>query len=343
MSNETAKKTSVHHLFTEQVVINFVIVAILIGVGAFLVFKLQGEEYTQLTAVGFIASVFFSFIVFLPAATLFASRAEVAKGQVAVQESERTGAKGPIANPYGKTVPLGLALALGCTAVVCAVVYGTGWTPSPVITALISLLFVIPYAIIVRLDIFRDIEGLAVAGPFKGKKVASKSRHVWLYYILPNVVFQGIINLPLAFRGFSHAAAAIADSAGPGMVPVEVLVPDFAITFMFVCSFTFLAVIAHTASDMYEGEFSYVGKARGINGLLYFVLLLLMGAGLGVAVAVAAKILGITILSFPASMVLKALVVVLSVYVACKLGVGWMGKKFNDATAKKTSTMSQAA
>ncbi len=32
-------------------------------------------------------------------------------------------------------------------------------------------------------------------------------------------------------------------------------------------------------------------------------------------------------------MVLKFLVVFLSVYVACWLGVGWMGKKFNDAVA----------
>jgi hypothetical protein len=34
-------------------------------------------------------------------------------------------------------------------------------------------------------------------------------------------------------------------------------------------------------------------------------------------------------------MVLKFLVVFLSVTVACRWGVGWMGKKFNDAVANK--------
>ena len=34
-------------------------------------------------------------------------------------------------------------------------------------------------------------------------------------------------------------------------------------------------------------------------------------------------------------MVLKFLVVFLSVYVACRLGVGWMGKKFSDPVAHR--------
>jgi hypothetical protein len=342
MSSKPGKKISISQLLKQQLVINFVVIAVLIVIGALLVFKVQGEEYTQLTAAGFIASVFFSFIVFLPASTLFAARAEVAQGKVAVQDSEKTGAKEPIANPYATTVPLGFAWALVCTAVVCAIVYGTDWTPSPTVTALISMLFVAPYAIIVRRYIFRDIEGLAVAGPFKGKRVASKSGHIWMSYILPNLVFQAIINMPLAVRGFSHAAAMIADRAGPGMVPVVALVPDFAITFAFVCGFTFLAVIAHTAADMYEGEFSYAGNARGINGFLYFIIILAMAVTLGAVVAVAAQVMGIVILSFELSLVLKALVVLLSVYVACKLGVGWMGKKFNDASAKKMAAMAHA-
>ena len=74
--------------------------------------------------------------------------------------------------------------------------------------------------------------------------------------------------MPLAWRGFSAAAAAIADKAGPGMVPAQVLAPDFAITFMFVVSFTFLAVVAHTVADMYRGDFRCSGHARGISGLL---------------------------------------------------------------------------
>jgi hypothetical protein len=342
VSNATIKRSSVSQLFVQQVAINFIVIAILLVIAAFLVFRVQGEDYTQLTVVGFIASVFFSFVMFLPASTLFACRAELAQGKVVVYDAEKNGAKEPIARPYPTTVPLGFAAALVCTGIVCAIVYGTGWTPSPAATTLISMLFVVPYAIIVRHYVFRDIEGLMAVAPFKGKRVASKTSHIWISYILPNLVFQAIINMPLAVRGFSHAAALIADRAGPGMVPVAALVPDFAITFMFVCGFTFLGVVAHTAADMYEGEFSYSGKARGINGFLYFVFILLMGAAVGVVVAVVAQALGIVILSFAASLVLKALVVLLSVYVACRLGVGWMGKKFNDAVARKMDAMVHA-
>jgi hypothetical protein len=340
---EPKSKLSVSQLFAKQIFINFVVVAVLIVCGALLTFKLMGEQYSELTIVGFIATVYFSFIVFLPAGTLFASRTEFANGKVEVRENERTGATAPIANPWLKTVPQGFVLAAISTAIVYALVHQIGWMPSPLIATMISLLFVVPYAIVVRLNIFRDIEGLAAQGPFHGKPVASKIGHVWLSYIIPNVIFQSIINLPLADRGFSQAAALIADQVGPGMVPVQALVPDFAITFMFVCSFSFLGVMAHTASDMFEGEFSYSGKARGINGFFYFILLLLMGVGLGALVAVIGQIFAIKIISFPLAMVLKFLVVFLSVYVACRLGVGWTGKKFNDAVAKKLAAMSAAA
>ena len=309
MTSEIKNKISVSRLFKEQVAINFVVVAILIVLAALLVFKVDGENYTQYTVFGFIAAIYFSFVGFLPAGTLFASRAEYAKGRVAVQDGEKTGAVEPIANPWVKTVPLGVVLAAVASAVVWAVVYGLGWTPSPVAATLIAMLFVIPYAIVVWLNIFRDIEGYAAIGPFHGKRVASKTAHIWASYVIPNLILQMIINLPLANRGFSQAAAMIADKAGPGMVPAQALVPDFAITFMFVCCFTFLAVILHTAADMYEGEFSYAGHARGINGFLYFGLLLLMGVGLGVLVAAVVQALAIQVVSFPAAMALKFLVV----------------------------------
>ncbi len=331
----SSKTSSVHRLFWEQVALNFIVVAVLIALGALLTFEVMGEEYTPWTVVGFFATVFFAFIVFLPAGTLFAARAEFAKGKVEVREDEKTGALAPIANPLLATAPLGVAFAAVGAAIAYALVYRGGWMPSPLVTTLASLVFVVPYAIIVRLNIFRDIEGLAAEGAFGAKAAPSKTRHVWLTYVLPNVVFQSIINLPLGYRGFSHAAAAIADQVGPGLVPVAALAPDFAITFMFVCGFTFLAVMAHTAADMFEGEMSYSGKARGINGFLVFFLILLMGVGLGVLVAAIPPFAGLAVVSFTTAMVLKFLVVLLSVTVACKLGVGWMGKKFNDAVAHK--------
>jgi len=343
MSSQTHQKYSVTQLFKQQVVITFVLVAILIVLGALLVFVLSGEDYTQFTAVGFIATVYFSFIVFLPAGTLFGARAEFAKGTVAVEPSERTGATEPIANPWLSTVPLGLLSAAVLTGIVCALVYGLNWKPSPVVTTLVSMLFVIPYVLIVRRDIFRDIEGLAAIHPLQGKHVASKNLHIWATYIIPNIIFQAIINLALANRSFSHAAGLIADRVGPGMVPMQALVPDFAITFMFVCSFTFLGAIAHTASDMYEGEFSYGGRGRGINGLVYFGLLLLMGVGLGIVVAAAATAFKIAVVPFAVAMLLKFLVVCLSVYAACWLAIGWTGKRFNEAVQKSAQKAAQKA
>lgn len=343
MSNTAHKKASINQVFKQQVIINFVVVAVLIAVGALLVFKVQGEQYSQLTAFGYLTTVFFSFITFLPAGTLFAARAEVAQGKVAVQENEKTGPTQPLANPYLATLPMGFAAAVVCSAIAYALIYGTGWTPSPKVITLLSMVFVVPYAFIVRRYIFRDVEGLIAAGPFTAKRVPSTTTHIMMTYLLPNVIFQMIINLPLAFRGFSNVAEQIAHLAGPGMVPTQVLVPDLAITFMFVCGFTFLGVIAHTAADLYEGEFAYAGKGNGINGFLYFLIILLMGVALGAILAVGAHALTIVIMPLAIALALKALVVLFSVYMACKLGVGWMGKKFNHAVAEKTQAMGQAA
>ena len=330
----TTKKLSVSQLFWEQTALNFIVVAVLIALGALLTFKVMGEEYSQWTVVGFFATVFFAFIVFLPAGTLFAARAECAKDKVEIRDDEKTGATAPIANPLLETAAAGVASAAVGTAIAYMLVYWGGWMPSPVVATLASLVFVVPYAIIVRQNIFHDIEGLAAQGAFHGKPVASKMRHIWLTYVVPNLIFQLIINLPLGYRGFSHTASLIPDNAA-GVVPAAALAPDFAITFMFVCGFTFLAVMAHTASDMYEGEMSYSGKARGINGFLFFTLILLMGVGLGILFALVPPVTGVATVSFGTAMVLKFLVVFLSVYVACWLGVGWTGKKFNDAVAHK--------
>ncbi len=62
-----------------------------------------------------------------------------------------------------------------------------------------------------------------------------------------------------------------------------------------------------------------------------------MGVALGVLFALIPPVTGLAVVSFGTAMILKFLVVFLSVYVAGRLGVGvgWMGKKFNDAVAHK--------
>ena len=117
------ERLSVRKLFWQQVALNFIVVAVLIACGALLTFKVMGEEYSAWTVVGFFATVFFAFIVFLPAGTLFAARAEFAKDKVEVREDEKTGAIAPIANPLLATAPLGVALAAIGTAIVYSLVY----------------------------------------------------------------------------------------------------------------------------------------------------------------------------------------------------------------------------
>ena len=100
---KTNKKMSVSELFWQQVALNFIVVAVLIALGALLTFKVMGEEYSAWTVVGFFATVFFAFIVFLPAGTLFAARAEFAKDKVQIREDEKTGAIAPIAKNLRST------------------------------------------------------------------------------------------------------------------------------------------------------------------------------------------------------------------------------------------------
>lgn len=331
-------KIGIRKLFIVQVILSFVVIAVLIVLGGILVFKYMSEDYTRFTVLGFVATVFFAFIIFQPNGTLFAARVELIREKAGVKHNENTSARSPIANPLLKTAPLGIAAAVVLTGGFAAIVYGLGWIPSPAATVTLSLLFVVPFAFIVKRFIYDDLSGLAAAGPFSEKPVASKARYIWMNYILPTSVMQLIINMSLANRGFSLEAAK--DVAY--LVPTEAMALDYAITFMFICNFVFLAVSTYTLSDMYVGRFGYAGKARGINGFLYFILMLLMGAGLGIVFWGGAVVLGVERASFPAALTGKFLTVLLSVYLGCRLAVGWTGRRFNDAVALKMAQMKTA-
>ena len=113
---------------------------------------------------------------------------------------------------------------------------------------------------------------------------------------------------------------------------------------MFVCSFTFLAVMAHTASDMFEGEMSYSGKARGINGFLFFILILLMGLGLGIVFGLIPPVTGVATVSFGFAMVLKFLVVFLSVYAAAGgASAGWARSSMTRSRTRRRPRTDQDA
>jgi hypothetical protein len=336
MSEATGKKHSVKQVFITQAIASFVIIGLIIVLGAFLVFNEMGKEYSQFTVVGFIATFYIVFITLQPAGTLFAARTELIKGTVTIGENERTGSPGPLKNPWRQTVPLGLPVAALCTLIVVALVYGTGWKPSPMITAIIALLYVIPYFLITKRYIASDLESLEAAGPFSGEPVASKTGYFWSSYILPNIFLQFIINGAIANRGFSHASAEL-QHAYPdviGMVPTVAMSLDFAVTFIFVCNFTFLATTTYTLSDMYRGRYPYEGRARGIHGFLFFLIMLGMGIAIGVMFALISQTLGFKIVSFPMAMTWKFVIVFISVYLGARFAMGWTGRRFNDAVAE---------
>jgi hypothetical protein len=336
MSEATGGKHSIQKVFIIQAIASFVVIGLIIVLGAFLVFNEMGKEYSQFTVVGFIATFYIVFITLQPAGTLFAARTELIKGNVAIGENERTASPGPLKNPWRQTVPLGLPVAAVCTLIIVGLVYGTGWKPSPVITTIIALLYVIPYVLITKRYIARDLEALEAAGPFSGESVTSKTGYFWSNYIVPNVILQFIINGAIANRGFSHASAEL-QHANPdviGMVPTVVMGLDFAVTFIFVCNFTFLATTTYTLSDMYLGRYSYEGRARGIHGFFYFLIMLGMGIALGVIFALISQTLGFEIVSFPAAMAWKFVIVFISLYLGARLAMGWTGKRFNDAVAE---------
>jgi hypothetical protein len=336
MSEATEKKHSVKQVFITQAIASFVVIGLIIVLGAFLVFNEMGKEYSQFTVVGFIATFYIVFITLQPAGTLFAARTELIKGKLAIGKNERTGSPGPLKSPWRQTIPLGLPVAAACTLLVVALVYGTGWKPSPVVTTIIALLYVIPYFLITKRYIAGDLEALETAGPFSGEPVASKTGYFWSSYIFPNIILQFIINGAIANRGFSYASTEL-QHAYPdviGMVPTDAMGLDFAVTFIFVCNFTFLAATTYTLSDMYLGRYSYDGRARGIHGFLFFLTMLGMGIALGVAFALISQTLGFKFVSFPAAMVWKFVIVFLSVYLGARLAMGWTGKRFNDAVAE---------
>lgn len=333
------EKIGIRKLFIVQVILGFIVIAVLIVLGGVLVFRIMGESYTPFTVLGFLATVFFAFIIFQPNGTLFAARVELIREKAEPKKDDKTKAKAPISNPLLTTAPLGIAAAVVLTAVFAAIVYGLRWTPSPFVTVALSLLFVVPFAFIVRRFIYDDLSGLASVGPFSDKPVASKGRYIWTNYILPTFIMQLIINMPLANRGFSMEAAKDAAS----LVPTSAMALDYAVTFMFICNFVFLAVSTYTLSDMYVGKFSYTGKAKGINGFLYFILMLLMGAAVGIVFGGTTAALGIAKASFPAALAGKFLTVLLSVYLGCRLAVGWTGRRFNDAVALKMAEMKKTS
>jgi hypothetical protein len=328
MSDSKGRKFSIGQVLVIQAVASFVVIGILIVLGGLLVFKAMGTEYTRFTAMGFIAAVYLSFIVFQPAGTLFAARKELIEGKVVLPEGAK--AAGPAENPWKKTLPLSIPVGLICTTIMLGIIHVSGTLPSPVAVVIAALLFVIPYYFITKKFIQDDLVSLALSGPGSGASV-SRGSYFWGTFILPNVIFQSIINLPLANRGFSHEAMKLAQSMPElqGFVPVQALVGDLAVTFMFVCNFTFLAAATYTLSGIFQGVINFDGlrKGKGIHGFLFFLVMLVMGIVVGLLYGVLLGAAGMQAVPFEVALFSKLCTVALAVYLGSRMALGWTAKK----------------
>jgi hypothetical protein len=328
MADAKGKKLGVNQVLAIQVVVSFVVIAILIVVGALLIFKVMGTNYTQFTVAGFIGTVYMAFISFQPAGTLFAARKELIEGKVELPAGKNDG---PIGNPWLMTLPVSIPVAVICTAIILGIIYGTGWTPRPRITIALSFLYVIPHYFITRRFIGRDLASLAAKGLGAYAGVISKKQYFWKTYILPNFIFQVLINCAIANRGFHQEILKLSKEYPDisDLLPVKAVVADHIITFMFVCNFTFLAAIMYTISGFYLGIITFEGlrKGKGIHGFFYFLIMLLMGIVFGVIYGAAFGVAGVENISFAAAMISKVLCVFISVYLGAYLAMGWTAKK----------------
>jgi hypothetical protein len=331
MAETKGKKLGIKQVLAVQVIVSFIVIGILIILGGLLVFRVMGAEYTQFTVAGFIATVYLAFITFQPAATLFAARKELIEGKVELPAGGAGEAVGPVGNPWKMTLPVSIPIALFFTALVLGVIYGTSYTPRPAVTIAISLLYVIPHYFITSRFIESDLVSLASKGLGAYAGVISKKEYFWNTYIFPNIIFQLIINCTLANRGFHHEMLKLSREFPElqGVLPVKAVVADLAVTFMFVCNFTFLLAIMYTISGFYLGiiTFEGIGKGKGIHGFLYFLSMLFMGLMVGILYGLTLGVAGLENISFAGAMISKVLCVFIAVFLGSYLAIGWTSKK----------------
>jgi len=340
MAVKKTKQLGVKQVLAVQVILSFIVIGILVVLGGLLVFRLMGTEYTPFTSAWFIATVYLAFIIFQPAGTLFAARRELIEGRVALP-AQTPGAKaGPVRNPWRMTLPVSIPVALCLTALAIGIIYLSGWKPTPTMTVVISLLYVIPHYLITSRFIEGDMVSLATNGPGSGAGV-SKGAFFWSTFILPNIILQAIINGALANRGFHHEVMKLAQEFPDlqGFLPAKAVAADLAVTFMFVCNFTFLAAIMYTLTGVFVGIISLEGvKGKARHGFLMFLFMLLLGLVLGILYGAVLQGAGMANIPFAAAMVSKFACVVIAVYLGSKLALGWTSKKVLEHIAAQAGS-----
>lgn len=323
-----SKKFNIKQTFIIQVIASFVVISLLIILGGILVFNVMGKDYSLFTAFGFIMTVYLAFITFQPASILFNVRKEFVEGKVQLSDISSNETSSILVNPWIRTIPLSATVAIVCTLIVGAIIYGFKWKPNAVVTIVLSMLYIVPHYLLTKRYIEKDIISF-VNGKSKLKN-SSATGYFWGTYVLPNIVFQSIINYSLGNRGFHHEAMKLTQLFPQinNMVPVNAVALDLSITFMFVCNFTFLAAISYTISGFYLGIITvHQKKDKPINGFLIFLIMLIIGLCFGICYSFFFKLSGIDNISIVAAMISKIMCVIIAVYAGSRMALGWTIKK----------------
>lgn len=328
MAAEQVKRLTVHQVLIVQVVVSFIVIGILVVLGGLLVFRVMGTEYTPFTTAGFIATVYLAFITFQPAGTIYAARSELIQNKVDTAGSQPVPDALP-QNPWAMTLGVSLPIALLCTVIIVSLIYGFGWKPTPRATVLVALLYVVPHYLITARFIGKDLAVFAARGLGSGKRSTSAARRFWFVYVLPNLVFQGIINGALGNRAFSQEAVKLTNRAPDlvGLVPSAAVGVDLMFTFVFVCGFTALAATTYMLSDIFQGILPVQGKGLKMNGFLLFLLILIAGICSGVVYVIALHGLGYQHIPLIGAFVSKAACVLFAVVIGAYLGKEWVKAK----------------
>ena len=328
MAAGQAKKLTVHQVLIVQVVVSFIVIGILVALGGFLVFHVMGTGYSSFTTAGFIATVYLAFITFQPAGTIYAARSELIQGKVDTAGLQPAPDAVP-KNPWAMTLGTSLPIALLCTIIAVSIIYGFKWNPTPLVTVLAALLYVVPHYLITARFIGVDLAVFAARGLGSGKRSPSAARRFWGVYVLPNLVFQGIINGALANRAFFQEAEKLTGQFPDliGLVPSAAVGVDLSFTFVFVCGFTALAATTYMLSDIFQGILPVQGKGLKMHGFLLFLLILLMGICTGIVYGVVLHGLGHEHIPLSGAFVSKATCVLLAVVIGAYLGKEWVKAK----------------
>jgi hypothetical protein len=325
------RRLQVKHALFANVAVSFISIGILIMLGKMLVFNIVGTDYSRLTVAGFICTVYISFITFQPANSLFGVRKLILDGKVDVPPPESGDI--PVRNPWLMTLPISFLVALLLAGIAASLVFLVDRVPSPAVAALASLLYVIPHYFLARLFVERDAASFSAGAPVH--PASSRAGHFWIAYFLPNFLFQMLIGIPLALRGFIPFGQELSFRLfhTARVIPAALMGMDLVMTFILICNFTFLAVNICASSDLHRGIISGENDRPLLHRFFCFLIMLASGFLTGGIYVFIIHATGHDQVSFPAALCSQVAGIFLAVYFGARFGMEWTAVKIPSEVA----------